>query len=291
MLCALRNRKSSLGYMFDETTEPRDSLVCEGSGAARCRSSVVIDYGEPEGPQKTLLETETTEANQAEYEVGTREISDSVAETVGVSNDEKLVRLALRGDTTAFNELVRKHYSACLKRASFILRNRDDAEEEVQNACWKAFQRLQQYRSEGTFGAWLSRIVENQCLMRIREEKASSFLYLDASIDSDIRLELVAQETNPEDELGERQVMNLIRREISRIPPLLRNVILLRDVEQLPMPDVASRLGISVPAAKSRLLRARTELRQRLAKHSGVKGCATLTNRARYQQAAYLRAS
>ena len=222
---------------------------------------------------------------------GTREISNSVAETVGVSNDEKLVRLALRGDTTAFNELVRKHYSTCLKRASFILRNRDDAEEEVQNACWKAFQRLQQYRCEGTFGAWLTRIVENQCLMRIREEKASSFLYLDASIDSDIRLELVAQETNPEDELGERQVMNLIRREISRIPPLLRNVILLRDVEQLPMPDVASRLGISVPAAKSRLLRARTELRQRLAKHSGVKGCATLTNRARYQQAAYLRAS
>jgi RNA polymerase sigma-70 factor (ECF subfamily) len=172
-----------------------------------------------------------------------------------------------------------------------MLRNRSEAEEEVQNACWKAFERLEQYRGEGTFGAWLSRIVENQCLMRIREEKRFSFLYLDASTDSDIRMELVAQGTNPEDELGEQQVMNLIRREISRIPPLLRNVLLLRDVEQLPMPDVASRLGVSLPAAKSRLMRARNELRQRLTKHCGTKGCATLTRRAKYQQAAYLRAS
>ena len=68
-----------------------------------------------------------------------------------------------------------------------------------------------------------------------------------------------------------------MQQEISRIPPLLRNVFVLRDVNELPMPVVAEKLGISVAAAKSRLLRARLELRQRLEKHCGVHGHATLT--------------
>ena len=229
----------------------------------------------------------THEAPSTETTEGTGSTSDSES----TSEDEKLVAMARLGDRGAFNLLIQKHYMTCLKRATFMIRNRSDAEDEVQNACWKAFQRLEQYRGEGTFSAWLSRIVENQCLMRIREERKSSFVYLDESTESNVRLELVGQRASPEDELGEQQVVNLIRREISMIPPLLRNVMLLRDVDQLPMPDVASRLGVSVPAAKSRLMRARAELRLRVAKHCGPKGCATLTHRSRYKQAAYLRAS
>jgi RNA polymerase sigma-70 factor (ECF subfamily) len=67
-----------------------------------------------------------------------------------------------------------------------------------------------------------------------------------------------------------------LRGEIARIPPLLRNVFLLRDVQQLPMADVAEQLGISIAAAKSRLLRARLELRTRLERHEGRLGVATL---------------
>jgi RNA polymerase sigma-70 factor, ECF subfamily len=206
------------------------------------------------------------------------------------STDEELVHMARRGDTEAFGELIKRHYGACLKRATFMVRNRSDAEDEVQNACWKAFQRLDQYRGEGTFSAWLGKIVENQCLMRVREERRSYFLYLDEASDSNVRLELVCPIAHPEDEYGEQQVVNLVRREISLIPPLLRNVMLLRDVQQLPMQEVASQLGLSVPAAKSRLMRARGELRRRVEKHCGFKGCGTLTQRSRYQQAAYCRA-
>ena len=65
-----------------------------------------------------------------------------------------------------------------------MIRNISDAEDEVQNAFWKAFQRLDQFRGDGSFGAWLNRIVENQCLMRIREERNSRFVYLDESSDS-----------------------------------------------------------------------------------------------------------
>jgi RNA polymerase sigma-70 factor (ECF subfamily) len=150
---------------------------------------------------------------------------------------------------------------------------------------------LDQYRGEGSFGAWLSRIVENQCLMRIREERSMRYVYLDEANDANIRLEVVGQSPDPEGQLGANEVGDLLHREIARIPPLLRNVMLLRDVDQLSMFDVAHRLGLSVPAAKSRLRRARMEMRARISSHCGRKGMGTLTQSARYAQAAYTRAS
>lgn len=204
--------------------------------------------------------------------------------------DEVLVSEARNGDARAFGELIRRHRNACMKRATLMLRNRSDAEDEVQNAFWKALQRLDQFRGEGSFSAWLNRIVENQCLMRIREDQNARFVYLDESTESNVRLELVSQRADPEDALGLDEVLVLLRREVSRMPPLLRNVMLLRDLDQLPMPDVASRLGLSVPAAKSRLMRARTELRSRVTKHCGRKGAGTLMQVAKYEQSAYTRA-
>jgi RNA polymerase sigma-70 factor (ECF subfamily) len=202
-----------------------------------------------------------------------------------------LVAASRKGDREAFGELLERHRGACLKRAMQIMRNRSDAEDEVQNAFSKAFLRLDQFREEGTFGAWLSRIIENQCLMRIREERSLHFVYLDEPTESNVRVELVGQAADPEDQFGLDEVISLLKKESSRIPPLLRNVMLLRDLEQLSMPTVALRLGLSVPAAKSRLARARTELRSRLVRHCGRKGPGTLIRGARYSRTAYARAS
>ena len=204
-------------------------------------------------------------------------------------DDDELVDLSRHGDSGAFGELVRRHYSACLRRAAFMIRNYGDAEDEVQNAFWKAFRRLSQYRGDGTFAAWLGRIVENQCLMRIREARRFRMLSLGEPRDSNLKVELSAGAASPEEELGAVQVRRLVRYEIARIPPLLRSVMVLRDVEQLPMPEVAMRLGLSIPAAKSRLMRARTELRERVSKHCGSKGSAMLTEPVRSGQAAYCR--
>jgi len=215
----------------------------------------------------------------------------STEEENGTSSEQSLVARAKNGNKEAFGELIQRHRSACLKRAMLMIRNRSDAEDEVQNAFWKAFQRLDQFRGEGSFAAWLNRIVENQCLMRIREARTSHFIYLDESNDANVRIELVGQSADPEDRVGVDEVVALLRREVSRIPPLLRNVMLLRDLDQIPMPDVAIRLGLSVPAAKSRLMRARMELRSRISKHCGRRGAGTLTQVARYSRAAYARAS
>jgi RNA polymerase sigma-70 factor, ECF subfamily len=213
----------------------------------------------------------------------------SRGEANSAASEQGLIDLARQGDTAAISELIKRHYNMCLKRASSLIRNPNDAEDEVQNACWKAFERLGQFRGEGTFAAWLSRIVENQCLMRIREDRQAHFLYLDQSSEANVRVELVAQVPGPEDTLGDQELENLLQREISRIPPLLRNVMMLSDVEQLPMPDVAARLGVSVPAAKSRLGRARVELRARLSKYCGRRGFSTLTYKSKYGRLAYTR--
>jgi len=116
-------------------------------------------------------------------------------------------------------------------------------------------------------------------------------VHLDEPSEANVKLELVEQMENPEDQLGAKQVKDLLRREITRMPPLLRDVLLLRDVQQLPMPVVASRLGLTVPAAKSRLTRARAEMRLRLVKHCGPKGGATLVDRSRRQKVAYAKAT
>ena len=187
--------------------------------------------------------------------------------------DAQLVALARTGGEDAFGELVRRHRQKCIDIAGYILRNRSEAEDEAQNAFVKAFRHLDQYQSEAEFSTWLMRIVSNQCLMALRVRRRSRMVYLDQPpTDQHVRrMELPAAGPDPEGNLASQQLMHLLHAEIRGIPPLLRKVMELRDVEQLPMMDVADRLGITVPAAKSRLLRARIELRARLSRHTWIK--------------------
>ena len=212
-------------------------------------------------------------------------------EPSGATNEHALVAAARNGDTVAFGELIERHRKECLKRAMMMIRNRSDAEDEVQNAFCKAFQRLDQFRGEGPFAAWLGRILENQCLMRIREARNSRFVYLDEANESNVRIELVGQSADPEEQVGTDEVIGLLRREVSRIPPLLRNAMLLRDLNQMAMPEVATKLHVSIPAAKSRLMRARLELKSRISKHCGKKGPGTLLQMPQRSSSAYTRAS
>lgn len=191
------------------------------------------------------------------------------------SPDDALVTLTQQGDHVAFAELTRRHQPSSLKLALSILRDRQDAEDEVQNALWKSFEHIGQFQQDSKFSTWLTRIVVNQCLMRLRQQRRARFFYIDDALVGDevTTLELPDGAESPEQEFSRREIARILDKEINRIPPLLRNVFLLRDVQQLPMPEVAERLGISVAAAKSRLLRARIELRERVSKYeAGRKG-------------------
>jgi RNA polymerase sigma-70 factor (ECF subfamily) len=191
--------------------------------------------------------------------------------------DDALVKLCQQGDQAAFDELMRRHQTSAMKIAFSIVRDRQDAEDEVQNAFWKAYEHINQFQRDAKFSTWLTRIVVNQCLMRLRQVRRAKFAYIDDSQNEEVvAVELKDAGQSPETQLGLAEVAAVLDQEIRRVPPLLRNVFLLRDVQNKPMPEVADQLGISVAAAKSRLLRARAELRQRMRRHYGEIGPATL---------------
>lgn len=186
-------------------------------------------------------------------------------------NDAVLVALAKEGDTEAFEQLIKRHYQTCVNVASFILHDRGEAQDEVQEACWKAFEHLDQYHGDAEFVTWMLRIVVNQCLMLLRARRRTRFCYIDddGGPNGGRPLDLPSGDPDPEHAVVSSELEEVLQREIRHIPPLLRNVILLRDLQELPMDTVAGRLGISVAAAKSRLLRARAELRDRVMQRSG----------------------
>jgi RNA polymerase sigma-70 factor, ECF subfamily len=193
-------------------------------------------------------------------------------------SDDTLVANCTGGDEGAFDELMKRHHTTALKVAYSIVRNHQDAEDEVQNAFWKAYKHLGQFNRESKFSTWLTRIVVNQCLMKLRRSRKMHHLYVgDIGCGEEFaNFELRDTRHTPEEGVGISEIQTVLFEEIRKTPPLLRNVFLLRDVQQLPMPQVAEMLGISVAAAKSRLLRARSELRSRMSRHCNKAGSAVL---------------
>lgn len=189
-------------------------------------------------------------------------------------SDMDLVRMAKGGDRDAFDRLVERHQKNCFRIAVSMLREREEAQDQVQRAFSKAFQNLEQFQGKGEFGAWLGRIVRTGCLMRIRAQRRKQFVYLDKpNTDGDRKTrELMAPAQDPERELLMGQLGILLRREVRCLPPLLRNAFQMRAIEKLPISEVAARLGVKEAAAKSRVVRAREELRERLLEHCGESG-------------------
>jgi RNA polymerase sigma-70 factor (ECF subfamily) len=206
--------------------------------------------------------------------------------------DDALVESVKRGEEGAFATLIERHHRFCLARAYSILRNRGDAEDEVQAAWVQAWTHLGSYEGQGSFCAWLNRIVSNQCLMRLRKARLMPSMSVDEVFGSEgsFRLEVIDQRALPEDMVGDDEVSRVLIREICGVPPLLREVLVMRDLRQMAIRDIARRLLISVPAVKSRLMRARHELKLRLSKHHGEKGGATLLQNTRRRRAAYVQA-
>jgi RNA polymerase sigma-70 factor, ECF subfamily len=187
--------------------------------------------------------------------------------------------LARLGDVEAFQELIGRSRHACLRMATGILRNRDDAEDEVQNAFWKAYNHLGLFGGQSTFSTWVTRIVINHCLMRYRRARRVQFISYDSlSSDGDwyVAVEPASGES-PEDGVGDTEVRDALRFELRRLPVLLRIPIEMYFLQGHALEEVAAILGISVAATKSRLHRGQGYLKDRMLRHCGRRGLATLT--------------
>jgi RNA polymerase sigma-70 factor, ECF subfamily len=187
-----------------------------------------------------------------------------------VREDEHLlVTAAKAGDSAAFEELVNRYEKKIFRLTMNITRNREDAEDAMQDAFMKAFSHLDRFHEDSRFYTWLVRIAANEALMRLRKRRPNQFS-LDEPIESEddfVPQQIEDWGPSPEQRFAQTEMRDILRGVIEELQPDFRVVFLLRDVEGLSTEETAETVGISEAAVKSRLLRARLKLRQKLDRH------------------------
>jgi RNA polymerase sigma-70 factor (ECF subfamily) len=187
-----------------------------------------------------------------------------------VHPDVALVERARGGDVHAFETLVKQYDRQVFRIAQHITQNREDAQDVVQDAFLKAYEKLDQFQGNSKFYTWLVRIAVNEALMRLRKRRTGKMVSIDEDVQTEegsVPRDLAEWRPNPEQEYNQAELAEILRKTINGLPPGFRVVFVLRDVEGLSTEETANALGLSVPAVKSRLLRARLQLRERLSRY------------------------
>jgi RNA polymerase sigma-70 factor, ECF subfamily len=185
----------------------------------------------------------------------------------GPNDDElQLVTAARAGDIPAFETLVNRYERKIFRLGMNITGSREDAEDVMQEAFLKAYQHLPEFEGNSRFYTWLVRIAVNQALMKLRRRRPNQ-VSLDEEIetgeDSFFR-DVEDWGPSPAERYEQTQLHDILNEAISELDPNFRIVFQLRDIEEMSTEETADVLHLSVPAVKSRLLRARLKLRQKL---------------------------
>jgi RNA polymerase sigma-70 factor, ECF subfamily len=187
------------------------------------------------------------------------------------TNEHELVAQAKAGSTDAFEQLVERYERRIFRLAQNITRNREDAEDVMQNALIKAFLNLPAFRGDSRFYTWLVRITVNEALMGMRRRRGNE-VSMDDSTHVDgalIRDGIEDWGPNPEQHYSQHQLRTILGTTIRKLGPTDRMIFQLRDVEGFSTQETAHALGFSSSAVKSRLQRARLRLRKSLNKYFG----------------------
>jgi len=190
-------------------------------------------------------------------------------------DESVLVEQAREGDTLAFSALVRRYEGKIFRLAMHVTQNREDAEDVLQETFMKAYEHLEQFKGDSKFYTWIVRIAVNQALMKLRRRRTDKSFSLDETIDTGedtVVREIATWEENPEQRFSREEIAQIMDSAIETLEPIYRSVFVLRDVEDLSTEETAEALGLSVPAVKSRLLRARLQLREKLTRFFKRKG-------------------
>lgn len=185
-----------------------------------------------------------------------------------VQEEQRIISQILAGDTQLFHELIRPYERTVYMMALSFVHNEGDAEDVAQEAFLKAFRKLSAFRGEAKFGTWLISITLNEARSRIRRNKDVSTESLDTTPEEEGHVSpalLRDWREIPSQELERREVKLLLQQAIASLPAIYREVLLLRDVEELNTVEVAELLKISIPSVKVRLHRARLMMQKALA--------------------------
>ena len=185
------------------------------------------------------------------------------------ATDEQLVEAAKSLDKDAFAELSNRHVKSVQRRVYRIVRNYEDTEDVVQDALFKAFTHLSGFRGTSAFSTWLMSIAINSALMLLRKRRGQSEVSFGQTADGDQTRrawEVADHGLDAETTYAKRQAIGVLSRSLMRLPIRYRSVLESYHVREHSMRETADTLGITLSATKSRLLRARLNLRASLAR-------------------------
>jgi RNA polymerase sigma-70 factor (ECF subfamily) len=175
--------------------------------------------------------------------------------SLALFSDHDLIRLTLEGQTDCFTALMDRHLSAVRRCIGFMLRGNAAAEDLAQEVVLKAWRFLSAFRAESSFRTWLTRVAVNEVRQfQRRELRVSGFQEL-SNPDS-----IASREESPYEYFARVQKMEIVRAVLNSLPAMYREVVILREFQELSILEIAERLGCTVPTAKTRLFRGRSML-------------------------------
>ena len=191
----------------------------------------------------------------------------SSANHLGAEENAALVAGAKTGDARAFELLVERHERKIFATAQRITRNREDAEDVVQQSFQKAFVHLKKFEGNSLFCTWLTRIAINEALMLLRRKRGWHEVPIEASstkTESALPLGLLDSAPSPEDRCLDREQKQILSAALNKLRPGIRKAIELRELGELSRGETALVMGLSVSAVKGRVFHGRRKLRETL---------------------------
>jgi RNA polymerase sigma factor (sigma-70 family) len=183
-------------------------------------------------------------------------------------DDPALVRRTIAGDRTAFEQLMRRHNRRLFRIARATLRDAAEAEDALQEAYLHAYRHLQQFKGDAAFSTWLSRLVLNECVGRLRRQaRRNNIAPIFAPADQE-SLDRMGNSTleAPDQAAMRAEVRTLLERKLDELPESFRVVFVLRSVEELTVEETAACLDLPEATVRTRHFRARSLLRESLAR-------------------------
>lgn len=190
-------------------------------------------------------------------------------------NENKLVNKAVKGDNSAFEALMEKHMGIIYNIALRMATNQDDAEDMTQEIMIKIFRSLGSFKGNSKFSTWIYRVAVNTCLDELKKKKNKKHLSLDAEIsgaDGENQIEIKDDSPSPEKLAEQNELRDMVAAAVKLLSDEHRAVIVLRDIRGMSYSEIAGILGCSDGTVKSRISRARAQLKMILEKEYNFNG-------------------
>jgi RNA polymerase sigma-70 factor (ECF subfamily) len=180
------------------------------------------------------------------------------------TSDEQILERALTGDAEAFGEIVLRWERRIFALAYGMLGREEDARDATQETFLSAFRNLRNFRGEAKVSSWLHRIAVNQCITRHRRNKVRNEGGLDDEEEKHASSFATAAELSPSRVVEGRERSSAVRRAVSSLPVELRQIVVMKEFEELTFREIADALDVPLSTVKSRLYTALRQLHMRL---------------------------